>query len=184
MPATALVLLAEGAEEMETVITVDVLRRGGVEVTLAGLTGKGAVKCSRNVHIVPDESLEKVQGKEFDALILPGGGGGANKLAECKKVGELLKKQMERGALVAAICAAPKALAAHGIAKGKKVTSYPSFEKEMHDYTYLQDPVVQDGNLITSRGPGTCFEFALKIVEYLVNQDKAKSLVEPMLLKM
>ncbi|XP_076451867.1 Parkinson disease protein 7 homolog [Babylonia areolata] len=182
---TALVFLAEGAEEMETVITVDVLRRAGIDVTLAGLSGEGPVKCSRNVKVVPDTGLEKALKKgPYDAYVLPGGAGGAKKLAECRMVGDALKEQEKHGRLVAAVCAAPTALVAHGIGKGKKVTSYPSVAEKMKGYTYSTDRVVVDGNLITSQGPGTCFEFALKIVEHLVSKDKAHSLVEPMLIKM
>ncbi|XP_076451866.1 Parkinson disease protein 7 homolog [Babylonia areolata] len=184
---TALVFLAEGAEEMETVITVDVLRRAGIDVTLAGLSGEGPVKCSRAVKVIPDAGLEQALKKDpYDALILPGGAGGAKKLAECGMVGVALKEQEKDGRLVAAVCAAPIALVAHGIGAAKKVTSHPSVAEKMkmEGYSYSTDRVVVDGNLITSQGPGTCFEFALKIVEHLLSKDKAHSLVEPMLIKM
>ncbi|KAK7093912.1 Parkinson disease protein 7 homolog [Littorina saxatilis] len=186
MPS-ALVFLAEGAEEMETVISVDVLRRGGVDVTLAGVGHKGPIKCSRDVSIVPDAAVEDALKKgPYDVLVLPGGGGGAKILAESSVVGKALEEQEKRGGFVAAVCAAPTALMAHGIGKGKRVTSYPSFADKMKEggYTYSEDRVVQDGKLITSRGPGTCFEFALKIVENLVSKEKAESLVSPMLVKM
>lgn len=172
---------------METVITVDVLRRGGVDVTLAGVAGSDPVKCSRNVSIVPDASLNDALAKgPYDVVICPGGAGGAKILSQSDCVGKVLKEQEGRGGFVAAVCAGPTALLSHGVGKGKKVTSYPSVGDKMKDggYPYSEDRVVQDGKIITSRGPGTCFEFALKIVEVLVGKEKADSLVEPMLVKM
>ncbi|KAK3583391.1 hypothetical protein CHS0354_040354 [Potamilus streckersoni] len=183
----ALVILAEGAEEMETVITVDVLRRGGVEVTLAGLTDSSPVLCSRNVMLVPDTSLEKAKSDgPYDIVVCPGGAKGAQSLASSAEVKAVLQDQEKSGQWIAAVCAAPIALASHEIGKGKMVTSHPSVKEIMVDggYTYSEDRVVQDGKLITSRGPGTCFEFALKIVESLQGEDKAKSLIQPMLLKL
>ncbi|XP_052213967.1 Parkinson disease protein 7 homolog isoform X2 [Dreissena polymorpha] len=153
----ALVILSEGAEEMETVISVDVLRRGGIEVTVAGLEGSDPVLCSRDVRIVPDKALSDTTGI-FDVVICPGGAKGAKNLAESPEVGSILQKQEKEGRYIAAICAA--------------------------GYKYSEERVVQDGKLITSRGPGTTFEFALKIVEVLQGAEKANSLVNPMLLKL
>ncbi|XP_046360040.2 Parkinson disease protein 7 homolog [Haliotis rufescens] len=186
MPS-AIVLLAEGAEEMETVITVDVLRRGGIDVTVAGLTGSDPVLCSRQVKVVPDKSLDDaLKSAPYDVVVLPGGGTGAKNLCESAAVGKLLQEQEGRDALVAAVCAAPTALLAHGVGKGKSVTSHPGVADKIKegDYKYSEDRVVQDGKLITSRGPGTCFEFALKIVEAIQGAEKASSLVAPMLVKM
>ncbi|XP_067658188.1 Parkinson disease protein 7 homolog [Haliotis asinina] len=186
MPS-AIVLLAAGAEEMETVITVDVLRRGGIDVTLAGLNGTDPVLCSRQVNVVPDKSLDDaLKSTPYDVVILPGGGTGAKNLRESEAVGKLLREQEGRDALVAAVCAGPTALKVHGIGKGKTVTSHPGVADEFKegDYKYSEERVVQDGKLITSRGPGTCFEFALKIVEALQGVEKAQSLVSPMLVKL
>ncbi|CAL1540346.1 unnamed protein product [Lymnaea stagnalis] len=182
--STALVFLAEGAEEMETVITVDVLRRGEVDVVLAGIDGDGPVKCSRNVKLVPDKSLRDALHKEYDVLICPGGGLGAENLCKSKEVGKALQEQEKRGGFIAAICAGPTALLAHNVGKGKKITSYPSMADKLKDaYKYSEDRVVVDGKFITSRGPGTCFEFALAIVEQLKGKEKAHALVKPMLIK-
>ncbi|GFS13213.1 protein DJ-1 [Elysia marginata] len=185
MPS-ALVFLAEGAEEMETVISVDVLRRGGIDVTLAGLKGVEPVLCSRNVKLVPDKSVaDALKSGPYDVLVCPGGAKGAQNLCESAEVGKALKEQEKAGRLVAAVCAAPTALLAHQVAKGKKVTSHPSVaDKLKGDYKYLEDRVVVDEKIITSRGPGTCFEFALAIVEQIQGKDKASSLVNPMLVKM
>eukprot|EP00088_Acartia_fossae_P029469 TRINITY_DN3033_c0_g1_i5.p1 TRINITY_DN3033_c0_g1~~TRINITY_DN3033_c0_g1_i5.p1 ORF type:complete len:182 (+),score=61.63 TRINITY_DN3033_c0_g1_i5:57-602(+) len=179
---SALVLLATGAEEMETVITVDVLRRGGVQVTVAGLESADPVKCSRDVMIVPDKSLDDAAGDSYDVIILPGGAGGAKALAASDKVKSLLEAQDAAGKLIAAICAAPTALQAHGIGKGKSVTSYPAFKEALSaDYNYTESMVEVDGNLITSRGPGTAVDFALKIVNKLKGEETAIKIGEAML---
>lgn len=186
---TALVLLAEGAEEMETVIAVDVLRRGGVTVTLAGLdstsTSAGVV-CSRNIKIVADATIDSLveAGTQFDAVILPGGGKGAENLANSPTVGKLLQAQESSGRIIGAICAAPTALLKHNIGKGKKVTSYPAFKEKLEkDFTYSEDPVVVDGSLVTSRGPGTSFAFAIKLVELLAGEGPAAPLAKQMILE-
>ncbi|XP_065335458.1 Parkinson disease protein 7 homolog [Cloeon dipterum] len=187
MSKSAIVLLAEGAEEMEVITPVDTLRRAGVKVTLAGLAGSEPVKCSRDVLVVPDEALESAAGKgPFDVVILPGGLKGAQNLLESAAVGELIQKQEAEGRIVAAICAAPNALKQHGVGKGKKITSYPTSQEKLEkggEYTYLQDRVVVDGNIITSRGPGTALEFSLAIVEALVGKDKAQEVANGMLFK-
>lgn len=185
MTKKALVFLANGAEEMEFVIAADVLVRGGINVTIAGLPDSSNVKCSRGVKIVPDIGVSEAKSKgPFDVIVLPGGLGGAKALAESKVVGELLQDQEKNGRLIAAICAAPTALKAHGIAAGKSVTSYPSMKAQMEEgkYNYKEEDVVVDGNLITSRGPGTAFQFALKIVDALVGKDKADEVAKGMLL--
>ena len=126
----ALVILSAGAEEMETVITTDVLRRAKVKVTLAGLVSSEPVECSRGVVIVPDKSLQDaVKEGPFDVVVLPGGAGGAKRLAASEKVKELLEEQEAAGRIIAAVCAAPSALLSHGIAKGKEVTSHPAVKK-------------------------------------------------------
>ncbi|XP_055854929.1 protein dj-1beta [Episyrphus balteatus] len=185
MSKTALVILAPGAEEMEFVIAADVLRRAGVAVTVAGLKDATAVTCSRDVVITPDASLEDSKSKNFDVVILPGGLGGSKAMAESPLVGEILKKQESEGRLIAAICAAPIALAAHGIFTGKSLTSYPAMKGQLVSvYKYVDDQkVVQDGNLITSRGPGTAFDFALKLAEVLAGEAKATEVAVGMLLK-
>lgn len=183
---TALVIVTNGSEEMETVITVDVLRRTGVKVTLAGLNGNEPVKCSRAVTLVPDDSLESAtKSGLFDAVILPGGLDGSEAFAASAAVGQVLKAHEEGGKIVATICAATIALKSHGIAVGKKVTSYPSKADVFKDtsYIYLEDRVVQDGQIITSRGPGTAFEFGLAIATNLVGEEKAAEVGRGMLLK-
>lgn len=180
---SALVLLAEGAEEMELVISVDVLRRAGVSVTVAGLSGTDPVKCSRNVVVCPDTSLQDAVTKApFDVIVLPGGLQGAKNLAESSEVGLLLQQQEKEGRLVAAICAAPTALQAHNVCIGKSLTSYPTFREQLQEkYTYKEDNVVVDGKLVTSRGPATAFDFALTIAETLLGAGTSEPVAKAML---
>lgn len=177
----ALVLLARGAEEMEAVISIDVLRRGGIDVTVAGVEGRDPVRCSRGVVITPDVALEDVE-DEFDVLVLPGGTEGARQLSQSDRVGELLRAQEASGGWVAAICAAPIALQAHDVFKGRRMTSHPSVRSMLESWSeYSEHPVEADGNLITSRGPGTAFPFALRIVGALTNAERMVEVRAPMM---
>jgi DJ-1 family protein len=178
---TALVLLAQGAEEMEAVISIDVLRRGGIEVTVAGVDGNEPIRCSRGVVITPDVALDSVAG-DFDVVVLPGGAEGAQRLAQAPKVGEILRRQEKSGRWVAAICAAPIALRAHGVFQHRQLTSHPSVKDVMQDWgEYSEHSVVADGNLITSRGPGTAFAFALRIVGTLTDAQRMVQVRAPMM---
>lgn len=181
------VLLAPGAEEMETTIIVDVLRRAALEVVLLGVDGVEPVTCSRGVRLVPDASLEEAmpafERGEFDAVVLPGGNGGAERLAKAKQVGEVLSLQWNGGRLIGAICAAPVALVAHGIAKGKTVTCYPTMRPQAEvGFTWSDERVVDSGQLVTSQGPGTTFEFALTLIAKLVGPEVAERVRGPLLL--
>jgi protein DJ-1 len=175
----AVVILAEGAEEMEVVILVDVLRRGGVAVTLAGLDGAGAVRCSRGVTIVPDVALTDAP-DDPELLVLPGGAGGAERLAASAAVGTWLRAQESSGRLVAAVCAGPIALVAHGVFVGRDRTAHPSVASraEVSEVRGL----VRDGALFTGNGPGACFELALVLVEALMGRERAASVRAPMML--
>ncbi|CAH0689126.1 unnamed protein product [Chilo suppressalis] len=186
MSKTALVILAQGAEEMETVITVDMLRRGGVNVTLAGLDGDSPVLCSRQVTLVPNKSLADAlaENPQYDAVILPGGLEGSDRLSKSSAVGTLLKEHEKAGKIVAAICAAPTAFVAHGVAQGKRVTSYPSTkDKITGNYKYVEgERVVVDGNIVTSRGPGTAYWFGLSLIELLVGKEEAAKVEKGMII--
>lgn len=154
---------------------------------MAGIPDANPVKGSRDIVIKPDIGLCDVAAKgPFDVLVLPGGLGGAKALASSKEVGVLLKEQESAGRFIAAICAAPTALRAHEIGFGKSVTSYPSVKEcltEGGKYNYKEEKVVVDGKLITSRGPGTAFDFALNIVEQLQGKQKAVEVAKAMLLE-
>ncbi|KAM9299152.1 Parkinson disease protein 7 [Gastrophryne carolinensis] len=183
----ALVILAKGAEEMETVIPTDVMRRAGITVTVAGLAGKEPVQCSRDVVICPDTSLEEARKQgPYDVIVLPGGNLGAQNLSESPAVKEVLQEQDAKKGLIAAICAGPTALLAHGIGYGRNVTTHPLAKDKMMNgahYKYSENRVECDGHILTSRGPGTSFDFALSIVEHLLGKEKAAEVKAPLVLK-
>nr|XP_048271588.1 Parkinson disease protein 7 isoform X1 [Myodes glareolus] len=158
-----------------------------IKVTVAGLAGKDPVQCSRDVMICPDASLEdaKKQGP-YDVVVLPGGNLGAQNLSESAVVKEILKEQESRKGLIAAICAGPTALLAHEIGFGSKVTTHPGAKDKMLNgshYNYSESRVERDGLILTSRGPGTSFEFALAIVEALSGKEVADQVKAPLILK-
>jgi len=168
-----LVPLAGGCEELEAVTIIDLLRRAGIEVVTAGLQ-PGIVKASRGTQLVPDTVLESVLRDDFDMIVLPGGMPGAQHLKEDSRIIGLLKKMAEQGRYTAAICAAPIALAEAGLLSGRRATSYPGFLDKMQvpGMAYLDDAVVADEKIITSRGPGTAMDFALALVEALSGKTK------------
>ena len=174
----ALVLLAEGFEEIEAVTIIDVLRRGGVEVTSAAL-GTSPVRGSHGIALEADARLGAVTREAFDAIVLPGGMPGATNLRDDARVRGLLRDAVGQGKLVGAICAAPIALEAAGVLEGKRATSYPGHE--IPSAHYSDESVVSDGNVVTSRGVGTALAFALTLVERLVDADTASRLQAAML---
>ena len=180
---TALVILAEGFEEVEAIAPVDVLRRAGARVTIAGVTDL-RVKSSRKMGVEADILLKDLV-EMPDAVILPGGLPGATNLAKSEEVAKFVKKMNAAGKIVAAICAAPAAvLAPLGILDGKKATCYPGCETDFSSKTvHSKERVVVDGNIITSQGPGTALEFALEIAVRLVGKDMADNVRGKMLIK-
>ncbi len=168
-----LVILADGFEEIEAVTIIDVLRRAGIEVTAACL-GEKVVRGAHDLSLVADCLLDNVFGEEFDAIILPGGMPGSRNLRDDSRVIRLLQRQAEGDHYLGAICAAPIALEAAGVLKGKRATSYPG--NELPSALYCDDRVITDGKLVTSRGPGTALEFALEWVRLLAGAPKADQL--------
>ena len=176
----ALVPLAEGFEEIEAMTVVDVLRRAGIKVTTAGLPGT-IVEGSRNVKILADTKLEDVVEKDYDAVILVGGSPGYTNLSKSQKVKKIIGDLHRDGKIVAAICGAPTVLAEAGILTNVKATCYPGLEK------YIPKPrnerLLVEGNVITSQGPGTSMEFALKLVEHLAGKETMKNVRGQLLFK-
>lgn len=182
MAKTAIVVITEGSEEMEATITIDLLRRAGVEVTVAGLEGAGPVTCSRGVKILPDVGLSDVEGPA-DVFVLPGGAGGAQAFAKSEAVKQCVLRQLDADRAVAAICAAPMAFAAHDLFGGRKMTCHPSVKEIVEQHAEHQhDPVVTDRDLITSQGPGTAFHFGLAIIEHLLGPEKAAEVRAPLMM--
>lgn len=176
-----LVPVANGSEEMEIVIIVDVLRRAGAKVVVASVESDKTIKASRNVQLVADTLLSEVLDTNFDLVVLPGGMPGADRLKASEELTKILKGQAEGGRLYGAICAAPAVvLEANGLLQGKKATSHPAFSSKLAEQSAVEGRVVIDGRLITSRGPGTAIEFTLNIVEKLFGRIKAQEIAGAM----
>lgn len=179
--ATVLVPLAQGCEELEAVTIIDLLRRAGVNVITAGLDSE-PVKASRGTVLIPDTTLDAVMTQEFDMIVLPGGLPGADHLNNDARIHTLLKQMCEADKYIAAICAAPKVLASAGLLKGKRATSYPGSidDTDLQNMKYEEKPVVIDGKVITSRGPGTAMDFALNLIEQLLGKAKRDEVEAPL----
>lgn len=165
--------LASGFEEIEAVTVIDILRRAGIEVTVAGLT-EGPVKGRCGIQLVPDGLLDRVSAADFDMVVLPGGAGGTDHLKKDPRIHHLLREMEKSGKYTSAICAAPTVLSAAGMIGGKRLTSHPTVKDGLSGAVYSEERVVIDGNLVTSRAPGTAMEFAFTLVEILEGPEKAK----------
>ena len=168
-----LVTLAPGFEEIEAVTVIDVLRRSGARVSIAG-TIDGLIEGARGVKVAPDEYLNNMKTDDLDLLVLPGGQPGTDNLKNDPRITALLKKMADKKKLIGAICAAPIILEKNGLLQNRKRTSHPSVKEVLTGNLYLEESVVVDQNIITSRGPGTAMEFALKLVELLFGKDRMK----------
>lgn len=174
-----LIPFTEGVEEIELVAVVDLLRRAEVEVTMASLDG-AAVKGRSNITITADAKLADVICEAWDMVVLPGGLPNAYLLRDDTNVKAVVQRLRDESKTVAAICAAPAALAAFGVTDNRRVTSYPAMKEEILKLSptsiYSDDAVVEDDFLITSRGAGTAVEFALRLITRLCNKEKADNI--------
>lgn len=173
MAKKVIIVLANGFEEIEAVTAIDILRRAGIEVTVAGL-GDTKARGSRGLNVIADKKLDDA-GFDFDAAVFPGGVQGAANLAGSQKVKGLIEKMLQDKKIIAAICASPAILLAPmGILKNKSATCFPGMQESFGKETlYREENVVLDGNIITSRGPATALEFSLKIAEKLAGKETA-----------
>jgi DJ-1 family protein len=174
-----LVPLTTGAEEIECVAVVDILRRADIEVCLASFDGESVTGRS-GITITADAALVDVKNDNWDMVVLPGGLPNAHLLRDDAHVKAVVLRLREQRKSIAAICAAPTALAAFGVTAGRKVTSYPAFQQEMEQLApssvYSDKAVVEDDFLITSRGAGTAVAFALRLVARLCGEEKAEEI--------
>jgi len=173
--AKVCVPLANGFEDIEAVTLIDVLRRGGIEVVVAGVGGD-VIESAHNLKVMTDTTIDKVSADEFDLVVLPGGLPGATNLAKSEEVKKLLQEMDKKGKYVGAICAAPIALKEAGVLK-EKYTAYPGWEENIKKEGYISDAkVVEDKNVLTSKGPATAMCFGLEIVKKFVGVEKYKEL--------
>lgn len=166
--ASVLVPLAQGCEELEAVTIIDLLRRADFDVLVAGLDDQ-PVTASRGTVLLPDTTLDAALRQQFDLVVLPGGQPGADHLRADPRILTLLRDMADAGRYTAAICAAPRVLAAAGLLDGKRATSFPGAldEIDIPGLSYQTQAVVADGKVVTSRGPGTAMDFALYLIQLL-----------------
>ncbi|WP_336194249.1 protein deglycase YajL [Providencia stuartii] len=187
MTASVLICIANGSEEIETVTTADLLVRAGVTVTLASVTDDGSVTitASRGIKLIADTPLIKVADDPFDAIVLPGGMGGAETFRDSPLVVEKVRRMHLDGKIVAAICAAPAmVLEYHQLFPIGNITGYPSTREQIAANKWVDKRVYFDErvNLLTSQGPATTFDFALKLIELLVGRDTAANVASQLVL--
>lgn len=178
----AIVFLANGFEEMEALGTVDILRRGGIEVTTVSITTDPVVIGAHNVPVTADTTLNNALLNDADALILPGGMPGASNLNDSETVKEALLGQYREGRIVAAICAAPMVLGGLGLLKGRKATCYPGFEPKLIGANVTGEAVEVSDNVITGKGPGLVMNFGLALVAAIKNDAVAEEVAAGLLL--
>ena len=171
-----LVPLASGCEELEAVTIIDLLRRAGIEVITASLD-EAPVKASRGTVLIADTTLDNALEDEYDMIVLPGGLPGADHLRDDKRIVDLLRNMASEDKYTCAICAAPKVLAEAGLLGNKNATAFPgTLEKlDLPNTRLKSEPVVVDEKIVTSRGPGTAMDFALKLVELLAGKSRRDS---------
>ena len=170
---SVLIPLAQGCEELEAVTIIDLLRRAEVEVVTASLDDQ-PITASRGTKLIADTTLDQVIDKQFDMIVLPGGLPGADHLNADPRIHTILKNTIKNNNHVAAICAAPKVLASAGLLEDKNVTAYPGVLEALdnRNFTITGAALEQDGNVLTSRGPGTAMDFALEIITCLLGDEK------------
>jgi 4-methyl-5(b-hydroxyethyl)-thiazole monophosphate biosynthesis len=175
-----LIPLANGVEELEAVTIIDVLRRGGIDITSAAIGDSLTIKCARGISLLADTKWSDLSANDFDVLVLPGGGKGTEALATDTRILDAVRSFNANGKLVAALCAAPTVLAKAGILKDRKATCYPTCIHLLGD-TYEDAPVIADENIITSQGPGTAMLFSLVLVQQLTDEENAQRVASGLL---
>lgn len=166
MKENVLIFLADGFEEIEALSVVDVLRRAGIDIKMCSIKDK-KIRGAHGIEVISDVNIDKINVDLYSAIVLPGGSLGTERLKNCTKLIEIIRRFNSDGKLIAAICAAPIVLSCAGIIKDKNITSYPDVRNEIECKNYTEKEVVKDGNILTSRGPSTAEAFAFEIVKIL-----------------
>ena len=172
----AYIFFADGFEDIEGLMVVDLFRRAGIHITTVSITDSPEVVTSHQVPLRCDTTFAAENFDDADILILPGGMPGTTHLKECEPLRRLLLEHAQKGTRIAAICAAPTVLSDLGLLKDRSVTSYPSCEPQIEAARYLQERVVVDGNITTSRGLGTAIDFALSLIGQLLDAETAEKI--------
>ncbi|HCK88188.1 MAG TPA: DJ-1 family protein [Erysipelotrichaceae bacterium] len=165
--------MADGFETCEALITLDMLRRGGVDTDMISMNETLEVTSSHNVHVKAEKLYNGISAKDYDVLILPGGKKGTANLEACEPLKEDVRKHLESGRLTCALCAAPSILGHMGLLEGRNYTCFPDFDGE-YGGSYQMELAVTDGNLITGRGMGATIEFARQILMAVADEETLK----------
>lgn len=179
--ATALVVLANGFEEIEAITPIDLLRRAEIVVETATIEEKLETTGAHGITVKADTFLENVRDNEFDFIILPGGQPGSNNLKKSPELKQFLRVQSKMKKGIAAICAAPTILENAGVLKGQKITSYPGLESHFTSSHYQTENVVISENIITSRAVGTAIAFSLELVKKMKGKEVADKIAKAIL---
>lgn len=178
------ILLGNGFEEAEALITCDVLRRGGLQVSLVSVTESIAVTGAHGIVVRADDTADELEAAESDTLIVPGGMGGVSSIRSSASAQRLILSAANAGAFLAAICAGPAVFASLGLLGGKRITCFPGCEQLMSGARCdVSKSVILDGQLLTGRAPGAAFEFALAILEFLTDKRTAASVRSDLVMK-
>ncbi len=177
---TVAVHLAHGFEEIEAISIIDVLRRAEIKVIMVSVVNTLEVEGSHGIKVVADQIFEDVDYKKVDMIVLPGGMPGSLNLDKHEGLRKQILAFNKNNKPLGAICAAPLVLGNLGILEGKKATCYPGFEKYLTGAEITGNPAVISGNIVTAKGAGVAIQFALKIVEFLINKKTACDLAKKM----
>ena len=172
------VMLADGFEEVEALTAVDLLRRAKIYVDTVSITDDFTVHGAHGINVQTEDLFDEVDFSETDMIVLPGGMPGTTNLKEHEGLKKVLLRFAEEEKYIGAICAAPTVLDEIGILQGKRATCYPGVESQIKDAILTRTPVMREGNIITGQGVGTAIDFALKLVEVLAGEEKAKEIAE------
>lgn len=175
------VFFATGYEEVEALSVVDVLRRGGIEVVMAGIDGE-TITSARQITVKMDQKAEAINYDEVGMIVLPGGLPGVDNLFASEFVKSKVLEFKASNKWIAAICAAPSVLGKFGVLEGERATCYPNFEQFLYGATYVEDRTVVSHKIITGKGAGASFEFALKLLEVIAGEEKAEQIKKGMLI--
>jgi 4-methyl-5(b-hydroxyethyl)-thiazole monophosphate biosynthesis len=176
-----LVPLADGVEEMEAVIVIDMLRRAQWHVLVVGLK-PGTVLAARGTRLVPDEVWDRIDPAQFDVIAIPGGARGVENLRHDRRVVDAVRAHAGRGKLTAAVCAGPLVLQDAGVLAGRRATCHPGVTSEFTLARRIDAPLVVDGHIVTSQGAGTTLAFALTLVALVEGRAKAEELARAIVL--
>ena len=177
------IFLADGFEEVEAITPRDILKRAAVPVQTVGLNQTNTVSSASGLKIQPDTQIESINFDNLEGIILPGGMPGTTNLERNKKVIEIINYCNENNLLIGAICAAPSIIGKLGLLKNKTACCYPGFEKYLIGAKISENSISKDKNIITSKGPGTAFDFGFAVLEYLKGKEISQKIKNSMIYK-